>query len=195
MVLVKDLIASQDQLKGRDQIKHLLLSKIKGGARINKQGWTREDFEAVQKQGKYKGMTFEQFLQKQGYENAKRDAANEQAAQNRADYDEMVKQDPDSEIIFCKLDSNGEMINKGKGEHTTRAECKRRNEVRSERAFNEWEAREHPINHKFFRPLVDGLTKIGDFAANNIGDKIGIPKPITDIYRTVGPKGSGKYYV
>ena len=158
--------------------------ELEGGrARVNP-GWTKEAFEARQKQGFYKNMTWEQFQESQRkfYEDSEKMKA--KLAKQQQEYEEQIKRDPDSEIIWCKVDANGDRLPR-LGEHATRRECKARNEL----AFQKWEEKEHPINAKFFRPLMKGLTKLGD-VATKVAPLVGVPSIVTDAYKTFAPPGS-----
>lgn len=73
--------------------------------------------------------------------------------------------------------------------YQTPAECKRL----SDQGFAEWEAQNRPANAKFFRPAVEGLTKVADFAVKNIAEKVGVPKVITEAYKAFAPPGSEFY--
>jgi hypothetical protein len=73
--------------------------------------------------------------------------------------------------------------------YQTPAECKRL----SDQGFAEWEAKNRPANAKFFRPAVEGLTKVADFAVKNIAEKVGVPKVITEAYKAFAPPGSEFY--
>lgn len=44
-----------------------------------------------------------------------------------------------------------------------------------------------------FAPIVDGLTKVADFAVKNIAEKVGVPKVVTEAYKAFAPPGSEFY--
>lgn len=41
-----------------------------------------------------------------------------------------------------------------------------------------------------FAPIVDGLTKVADFAVEKVADKIGVPKVVSEAYKAFAPPGS-----
>lgn len=49
------------------------------------------------------------------------------------------------------------------------------------------------VSEKVFRPLVQGLTDITDFAMENIADKVGVPSVVTQAYKRFAPPTS-KFY-
>ena len=51
---------------------------------------------------------------------------------------------------------------------------------------------EHPTQ-RFFDTAVKGLTKAGDFLVENVAPVVGVPRIVTDVYKTFAPPGS-KYY-
>jgi len=48
-------------------------------------------------------------------------------------------------------------------------------------------------SEKVFRPLVTGLTKAADFAAKEIAPRVGVPKVVTEAYKTFAPPTSEFY--
>jgi len=183
--LGKEARKQKNEIEGSGMASDLekFIKKKGGRARVNP-GWTKESFEARQKQGFYKGMTWEQFQEQQRkfYEDSEKMKA--KLAKQQQEYEEQIKRDPDSEIIWCKIDANGDRVKGALGDQATKRECKARHQKNYEKT--------DPIGAKFFSPLVKGLTKIGDLAAD-FGSAVGLPPIVSDIYKAVPPPDS-KYY-
>jgi hypothetical protein len=58
-----------------------------------------------------------------------------------------------------------------------------------ERAFNEWEDREHPMSKKFFRPALKVLTAIADYGVQLVP----VPATVKQMYTNFAPPGSIYY--
>jgi hypothetical protein len=79
----------------------------------------------------------------------------------------------------------GEEVRRVNGVEMTRDQAQAKHDA----DFTEWEKREHPANHYFFRPAVKGLSKIADFAA----DSGILPAGMSELYQNFAPPTS-KFY-
>lgn len=61
-----------------------------------------------------------------------------------------------------------------------------------EKLFRDTMKRKDPTGEAF-RPIVEGLTKTGDFLVNNVASAVGVPSIVTDLYKEYAPPGS-EYY-
>ena len=61
-----------------------------------------------------------------------------------------------------------------------------------QRKVDEWNAEMRRRRDSPFAPIVSGLTKLGDIAAD-MGSAVGMPSIVSDVYKTFAPPGS-KYY-
>jgi hypothetical protein len=93
---------------------------------------------------------------------------------------ESLQNDP---LVTCPYDSRGNVAKTS----MRKSEC--------QNAKDEWEKREHPANYYFFRPVVTGLVKAADFAAENIAPMLpGVGKLAGEVYKGVrGAVGPTEY--
>jgi len=92
---------------------------------------------------------------------------------------EELEADP---IVACPYDAKG----------TVRKTSMRKSECKAAR--DAWEKINHPENYYFFRPAVEGLVKVGDFAAENILPLVpGIGKVVGEAYKQFAPPESQFY--
>ena len=89
---------------------------------------------------------------------------------------------PGEELVACKVKDD---LSLGRNV-VSKARCKELHDAR----FAKWEAETNPVRAKFFRPVVEGLTKAADLAVQNIP---GINKVAAEAYKTFAPPGS-EYY-
>lgn len=92
---------------------------------------------------------------------------------------EELEADP---LVSCPYDAKGNVQKTS----MRKSECKA--------ARDEWEKINHPENYYFFRPAVEGLVKVGDFAAENILPFVpGIGKVVGEAYKQFAPPESQFY--
>lgn len=93
---------------------------------------------------------------------------------------EQLEADP---LVSCPYNQAGETVK------TTM------NQSACEAARAEWEKKTHPENYYFFRPVVKGLTQVGDVAADVIGalPAPGVAQLAAEAYKSFAPPGS-KFY-
>jgi len=89
---------------------------------------------------------------------------------------------PGDELVACKVKDD---LSLGRNVVST-ARCKELHDAR----FAKWEAETNPVRAKFFRPVVEGLTKAADFAVSNVP---GINTVAKEVYKTFAPPGSEFY--
>jgi len=114
-------------------------------------------------------------------------AAQQQAARNAAETAatedaRRAMLQPGEELVACKVKDD---LSLGRNV-VSKQRCKELHDAR----FAKWEAENHPVSAKFFRPIVEGLTKAADFAVGNIP---GINTIAKEAYKTFAPPGS-QYY-
>ena len=92
---------------------------------------------------------------------------------------EELEADP---LVMCPYDAKG----------TVQKTSMRKSECKAAR--DEWEKINHPENYYFFRPAVEGLVKVGDFAAENLLSVMpGIGQVVGEAYKQFAPPES-KFY-
>jgi hypothetical protein len=85
-------------------------------------------------------------------------------------------------LVMCPYDAKG----------TVQKTSMRKSECKAAR--DQWEKINHPENYYFFRPAVEGLVKVGDFAAENIAPLLpGIGKLAGEAYKQFAPPESQFY--
>jgi len=114
-------------------------------------------------------------------------AAQQQAARNAAETaaaeeERRATLQPGEELVACRVKDD---LSKGRNV-VSKQRCQELHDAR----FAKWEAENHPANAKFFRPLVEGLTKVADMAVDNVP---GISSIAKEAYKTFAPPGS-QYY-
>jgi hypothetical protein len=188
--VIDNILEGLEPVKRGAGFNQALYDKLKAGIK------TPEQWQAQQGKRKSK-QTYEEYRAKAEKMARDRayidDAMMAKAEQGKADaiasqeeYAQRVAENPDLEDVRCKFNANGDQV---PAFTTTRGECRANTEV----AFRKREERENPANAKFFRPLVEGLTKAGDFAVKYVAPAVGVPKVVTEAYKAFAPPGSEFY--
>jgi hypothetical protein len=149
---------------------------------------TKEEWEARRRKGKSK-QTYEAFRASAEKLNrsrafiddaqaARREQGLQQAERSNQEYLQKIAENPDLEDVVCNYDEKGDR----KKTRTTRGQCRLNNEAHIRKTDT--------AEGKFFRPIVEGLTKAGDFAVKYIAPAVGVPKVVTETYKAFAPPGS-----
>jgi len=147
---ITDVAAVADvALKGRS----MYANKKRGGAA------TREWFNRQKSLGRLK--QYASFEDMVGQQKAAQQQAARNAAETAATEDaRRAMLQPGEELVACKVKDD---LSLGRNV-VSKQRCKELHDAR----FAKWEAENHPSRAKFFRPLVEGLTKVADMAIDNV---------------------------
>ena len=151
---------------------------IRRGGRAN---WTREGFDKQKALGRMKQYaSFDDMMAKQ---QAARTYLATSARESAAAADaQLANVAPEDKLVACNVKND---LSTGRNV-VSKQKCQELHDKR----FAKWEAENHPANAKFFRPLVDGLTKVADMAVAYVP---GISSIAKEAYKTFAPPGS-QYY-
>jgi len=169
---ITDVAAVADvALKGRS----MYANKKRGGAA------TREWFNRQKSLGRLK--QYASFEDMVGQQKAAQQQAARNAAETAATEDaRRAMLQPGEELVACKVKDD---LSLGRNV-VSKQRCKELHDAR----FAKWEAENNPVRAKFFRPVVEGLTKVADMAIDNVP---GINTIAKEAYKTFAPPGS-QYY-
>ena len=128
--------------------------------------------------------TFEQYVEQIKQNDIDRQASNVIGEQANAEGTKIANANQKLYADYIKANPGAEEF-MYKGKVTSRADIA----ADKERAFNEWEDREHPMNKKFFRPALKVLTAIADYGI----EIVPIPSYVKQMYKNFAPPGSMYY--
>ncbi len=138
----------------------------------------RETYERRQKKGAYPiGLSYDEYVRRENLQRANIDAEIARLNERNAEYEAAVAADPSLENVWCNITSG---LEPGR-EMTTSGECLRRHKAYSDKL--------NPAN-KVFRPIVEGLTAVGDVAADLLSEAPGVGAVASQVYQSFAPPGS-----
>jgi hypothetical protein len=138
----------------------------------------RDVFEQRKARGVYSpSLSYEQFVAMAEGQAARVASEVADLKRKNAEYDA----DPSRHLVRCRYNQAGDAV----PTTMSTAEC--------EAAHAAWERKNHPANYYFFRPVVEGLTQVGDVAASLMENVPGVGKIASKIYQGFAPPGSAYY--